>query len=161
MQSNLKPRAAEKAARRSRPILGCALALLGAGCGTAARPAPDGMSPFGVWQTESGTVLIVPRQGPFTLCDAAGCASGKVRTVFAGSGANLLGFWSLPAGRRLRDRAIGRGSADAGAEEGVFQLATGKIPESAQERLCGDRPCVLVGAISEPDPQRFFKLSDY
>lgn len=105
-------------------------------------------------------MLIVPRQGPFTLCDAAGCGSGEVRIVFAGSGANLLGFWSLPAGGRLRQKATG-GAVDSGAEAGIFQLATGKIPQSAEKRHCGDRPCVLVGSISDPDPERFLKVIDY
>lgn len=115
------------------------------------------MSPFGIWQARSGTVLVVPRQGPFTLCDAAGCSTGEVRLVFAGSGANLPGFWDLPPGRRLRDEA---GSA-AGEEAGLFQLATGKIPKSAERRLCGERPCVLVGPIGDPDPERFTKIADY
>lgn len=143
-----------------RLVLGLALASLGACGGKATGPALDGMSPFGVWQTRSGTVLIVPRKGPFTLCDPAGCATGEVRIVFAGSGANLLGFWNLPAGRRLRERVTG-GAADAGAEAGLFQLATGKIPESAEKRLCGEHPCVLIGSIEEPDPERFSKITDY
>ena len=139
----------------SRAILGFALALLGACDGKASGPAPNGMSPFGVWQSRSGTVLIVPRQGPFTLCDAGGCASGEARIVFAGSGANLLGFWNLPPGRRRLERTGGTAEAD------IFQLATGKIPEAAEKRHCGDRPCVLVGSISDPDPERFSKIADY
>jgi hypothetical protein len=146
--------------RPARPILAFGLALLAACGGRATEPALDGMSPFGAWRSRSGTVLIVPRKGPYTLCDPGGCASGEVRTVFAGSGANLLGFWSLPAGRRLRARAIGAGPHSA-SDEGLFQLATGKIPASDEKRLCGSSPCVLVGSVGDPDPERFSKIADY
>lgn len=142
--------------RPRRPLIAGAAALLAACGGNAAGPAPNGNSPFGVWQTRSGAVLIVPRQGNFTLCDPGGCASGEVRVVFAGAGANLLGFWSLPAARRLRGEVQGTGS-----EADMFQLATGKIPRSTERRVCGTRPCVLVGSVEEKEPERFSKIADY
>lgn len=140
-----------------------ALAMFSASACSATSPSSlDGRSPYGIWVTEKGHVIVITRDKHYTYCGRESCTQGTVETVGA-FGVSLKGFLVDPATKGLRAEAGEdelNAVADKTASDFDFTEKGSGMSDDLRKSLCGNRPCVTIGNL-ESNVHRFIKIEDF
>jgi hypothetical protein len=122
----------------------------------------DGRSPYGIWSTERGDLIVITRDDQYTYCSRDTCTRGLVRKEGA-FGVTLVGFMTDRTTKLLRDQsgetALREGAGSSSSDFDFTEQGLG-MAHDRRSRLCGDRPCVCIGNL-ELGVTRFVKLESF
>jgi len=114
----------------------------------------DPSSPYGIWKTGKGHVIVIPHDGTYVYCDAEACMQGRTRPEGV-DGVALVGFMRDPVTRVLRDASEENRSE---ADYDFTEMGRGMSVERRKD-FCSDYPCVPIGNLDLNF--RFIKVEDF
>ena len=145
-----------------------ALAILStSSCSDTSPRYQDAHSPYGIWVTERGHVIVITRDKRYTYCGKESCTQGAIELVGA-FGVILKGFMLDPATKGLRSES-GEDELNAVESKAVeskivpdydFTEKGSGMSDELRKSLCQDRPCVTIGNL-EFNVYRFIKIDDF
>jgi hypothetical protein len=114
----------------------------------------DGSSPYGIWKTGKGHVIVIPHDGTYVYCDAKMCMQGRTRPEGV-TGIVLKDFMTNPATRALREIS---GEDRSEPDYDFTEMGKGMSDERRKD-FCSDYPCVPIGNLDINF--RFIKIEDF
>lgn len=114
----------------------------------------DPSSPYGIWKTGKGHVIVIPRDGTYVYCDAKICIQGRTSPEGA-HGVALKDFMTNPATRALREMS----EEDRTESDYDFTEMGRGMSDELRTDFCNDYPCVPIG--NHDRNFRFIKIEDF
>jgi hypothetical protein len=123
----------------------------------------EGHSPYGIWVTGRGHVIVIARDKSYIYCEKESCMQGVIET-YGAYGVTLKGFMNNPATQSLRveseEDEIRDTSKDLSADYDFTEKGSGMSKELRNAR-CNNLPCVTIGALDTNYVYRFVKTEDF
>jgi hypothetical protein len=114
----------------------------------------DASSPYGIWKTGKGHVIVIPNDGSYVYCDAGACMQGHTRPEGA-HGVVLKDFMRDPVTRALREAS----EEDRSEADYDFTEMGRGMSDELRKDFCNDYPCVPIG--NHDLNFRFIKIEDF
>lgn len=114
----------------------------------------DPISPYGIWETGKGHVIVIAHDGTYVYCDARACMQGRT-TPEGAHGVALKDFMTNPVTRSLRDVS----EEDRSEADYDFTEMGRGMSDELREKFCNNYPCVPIG--NHDRNFRFIKIEDF
>lgn len=141
------------------------VAFLVSACSDSPFPAKglESHSPFGIWVTGRGHVIVIARDKSYIYCGNESCMQGVIET-YGAFGVTLKGFMNNPATKGLRvesgEDELRIISKDLGTDYD-FTEKGGGMSSDLRKNTCNNLPCVTIGTLDTNNVYRFIKIEDF